>query len=281
MRLFERILAVVYAVILFVLYTQVPCRAEALAEAGEHPPRFLVEVGYDVATGTYGNTTSTTTMSVPLSIGWAATPRLVFGLSIPYLWQNNADVVAGRPVRVPKTLGFGMLPITRNAPASTRNHAVSGVGDLLLSGGYAVLTETDYLPELRPSLGVKLPTADTDLGTGKTDVILGLASSKWLGAWYLYLDGDYTVQGKSSLFQARNFFDYALGVGYEIWDGLRPSIGVKGATPAEEGSGAAIEVEGRVVYALNRAFDLRFHAGRGLSVSAADWEGGCSLGFNF
>lgn len=238
---------------------------------------FSVELGFDVATGSYGNPTSTTTVGVPLSISWFPTPRLDLGLSIPYLWQSNQQVVGGHPVRTAaKTARPMQMPGQKS-----RTQAVNGVGDLLLSAGYAVLAESETLPQLRPVCGVKVPTASDQLGTGAADYLLGVDLAKLLGEWYLYAGGNYTFQGKTELFQARDYADYTVMVGYEVLPGARPALALRGATPAETGVGSVLQLEGRFTYTLSRLWDLKLHLGRGLTRNTADWEGGSSLSYNF
>jgi hypothetical protein len=93
--------------------------------------------------------------------------------------------------------------------------------------------------------------------------------------------GNYTFQGKTSLFTARDFADGEIALGYEVLPGLRPSLGLRGATSAEAGSGGTSLVEGKLVYAATRSVDMKLYLDRGLSTSSATWQGGCSLGYNF
>lgn len=252
------------------------CRADSWDDE-EKPKRFAAELGIDVATGKYGNPTSTTTVMVPLSLLYFATPRLDFGIVVPYLWQSNDLVVGGRPVR--RTLA---QPMPKPKPAATRqNGSVSGVGDLLFSGGYVLHEETEATPQVRGVITIKAPTADQTLGTGVPDETAELQCTKSLADWYLFLDGAYTRQGKTSLFQARNFAEVDGGVGYEVLPGLRPSIGVKGATAAEKNTGGTLQVEGKVVYAATRAVDFKLYLDRGFTTTSPDWQGGCSVGYNF
>ena len=262
--------------IMLVLLAPRLSEADALTDAVNEqakPETLSVESGFDLATGKYGSSSSTNTVSVPLSIVYFPTDRLDVGLSVPYLWQNTQLVVAGKVVRF-----TGVRAAQRRAE---REKPVNGVGDLLLAAGYTLVAESDRLPQLRPVLSVKIPTADTSLGTGEFDETCGLGLSKSLGEWFLFLDGGYTLQGKSDLFVAKNFVDFDLGIGYQILAGLRPSLAVKGASAAQAGVDGNLQIEGKLVYTATRAVDLKLYLDRGLSVSSPDWEGGCSLSYNF
>ena len=260
-----------------VLITQQPVWADPLAEAAaekESQETLSVELGFDHATGKYGNSVSTVTNSFPLSILYFPTSRLDLGVSVPYISQNNGLVVGGRVVR------GAAVPLQQRA-RTARDSRVSGIGDLVLAMGYAPLLESDRFPQLRLVANLKAPTAGTALGTGKFDETLGLGLSKNLGNWYLFLDGGYTFQGKTDLFAARNFVEYDFGLGYEVLSGLRPSLGLKGTSSTEAGVGGNQQVEGKLVYAVTRAFDFKLNLDRGLSVSSPDWEVGCAFGYTF
>ncbi|MBJ6723128.1 transporter [Geomesophilobacter sediminis] len=276
------------ALILFVLGQPARSQAGSGADA-EKKSRVAAEVGFDVATGSYGNPTSTTTVAVPFSLSYLVTPRFDLGLSIPYLWQSNEEVVGGKPVRSGKLVAArGAAPAAppmmgggSSTVSASRTRAVSGLGDLLLSAGYTLLPETDGVPELRAVAGLKVPTADSGLGTGAVDGVAGFTSSKWLGNWYLYLDGDYTVQGRTSLYNARNYFGYDLGVGYEVLPGLRTDFGIKGMTATEEGTGAGLQLEAKVLYVLSRRVFLKTYLDRGLTTWSPDWQGGGAVSISF
>jgi hypothetical protein len=251
-----------------------PVPGRAAAASGGDAASIVLELGLDVATGSYGNPVSTTTVSIPFSFLYLPTPRIDLGLMIAYLRQSNDLVVGGRVVH------GAANPRPRNMMAN-RSEPVQGVGDLVCTAGYLVVKEGDLLPQVRAIGAVKFPTADDSLGTGAFDESLGLALAKSLDDWYLYLGGNYTFQGSTSLFTARNFANGEVGVGYEVLPGLRPSLGLRGATSAESGSGGTALVEGKLVYAASRAVDMKLYLDRGLSTSSATWQGGCSLGYNF
>ena len=261
---------------LAVLLAPVTGSREAFGAGGD-PTKLALEVGLDVATGNYGNAVSTTSVSLPVSLLYLPTSRLDLGAVLPFIRQNNDLVVGGRPVRSRQ----GARPRGMAAGKDGTDGAVRGVGDLVLSAGYTLLPETDSAPQLRPVFAVKVPTAGTTLGTGAFDESLGLNLTKSQGDWYLFLSGDYTLQGKTTLFTARNFADGECGVGYEVSPGLRPSLGVKGASSVEAGVGGTLQVEAKLVYAATRAVDLKLYLDRGLTGSSATWEGGCSLAYNF
>jgi len=264
----------------------------------EKAPTLAVELGCDVAGGRYGSRVNTTTVAFPVSLLYFPTDRLDLGLTAQYLRQNNAFVVEGRVVRNPQLSppaamaartaaaaqpqsGPVAAAAAQTAASQARSRGVQGIGDLYFTAGYLLVREGDLRPQLRPVLTVKFPTAESSLGTGAFDGSVGLTASKGFGSWYLFANGDYTLQGRTSLFTAKNFVDGETGVGYEVLPGLRPSLGVKGATPAEAGVSGTRQGELKMVYAATQRIDVKLNLDRGLSTASPDWEGGLSLTFNF
>ena len=90
-----------------------------------------------------------------------------FSASIPYIRIEGANVVGGEG---------GPIILDPNAPRVER----SGIGDLTLCANWAI-------PEERLSFGldlgrrVKMPTAETGLGTGETDYARSAELSKTFG----------------------------------------------------------------------------------------------------
>ena len=235
----------------------------------QKPTILSAELGFDVATGKYGTRRTTTTISVPLALTYYPVDSVDVGLSIPYIWQNNGLVVGGRRVK----------RIISNSAAA--NHPINGVGDLVLALGYKLVRETDYMPEVHPVVNIKFPTAETGLGSGEYDETFGVEFTKWLRDWYFLADGNYTIQGRSKIFKAKNYFSYDGEVGYEIMEGLRPSLGVKAASPAEQKSSSSVQVEGKITYAFTRSIEAKTYVDGGLTTNVPDWEGGFSLAYSF
>ena len=254
------------------LFTIAPvcCNAE-MASSNPAPNTLSVDLGFDVATGKYGHKIETTTVTVPLALTYYPNDRTDLGISLPYIWQNNGLIVAG------KVIGTNVGGVA----AKAKDEPVSGVGDLVLTLGYVVFKESGYFPQVHPVADIKVPTADKSLGTGEYDETFGLELSKNLKSWYLFLNGGYTVQGKTKLFKALNYASYDGGIGYEILEALRPSIGFKGTTPTEIKVSGLRQAEGVITYTMARSLDLKFYVDRGFTASSPDWEGGLNLSYYY
>lgn len=116
---------------------------------------FEAASGFDYSAGHYGTPTDTTVWSIPLDLK-AQIGRLRLQGSLPYQFiKGPGELVGGVIVLTP---GSSTTPTTR-----------SGIGDLNLSAAYLLTRENGLLPAIEVGGGVKLPTAKTGIGTGKTD----------------------------------------------------------------------------------------------------------------
>ena len=110
-----------------------------------------VDSGLDYSSGKYGAASDTTVFSVPLE-GRLQLDRFRVEFSLPYLSVKGPGVVAGGVV------------VGGSGPVTTR----SGLGDLNVGAAY-LLNKDGTMPAVELEGIVKVPTAATGLGTGKTD----------------------------------------------------------------------------------------------------------------
>ena len=122
------------------------------------------------------------------------TDRLGLSLEIPFVYQSNGNVVssvARGSMPATKTM---MLPVTgmsgmsgsgsgMTSTSAGTSQAESGLGDITLKAGYVLVSEKESMPQIRPTVFVKFPTADKNksLGTGEFDEGFAVEISKWLG----------------------------------------------------------------------------------------------------
>lgn len=265
MTVSHKLRAAVAAAFLIVLSHQAPSDCVA----GE------IEVGLGVGVSRSFSATkgSSTEVTVPLSVKAIVNEQVDLGLVLPlYVHQNIGQGSGNRTI----TVG-GRRINNLTAAVKTSN---DGIGDLDLMYGYTLMKDAGVLPKARTFIDIKLPTARQPIGTGKTDGTLGLELSKWLGDWYLFADGGYTLQGRTTLYRAVNFFDYDAGIGVELMRSILPSIGYKGASPVEIKGGYDSRIEGRITYSAVRAIDFILYADRGLTKASPDWEFGTALRYS-
>ncbi|MDA8130009.1 MAG: transporter [Elusimicrobia bacterium] len=161
-----------------------------LSAAAAEDWKFSSSVNYD--TGKYGTSDRTSSLYIPFTL------KRYFGdaslsVTVPYLRQTSVGavtLVGGRPSRT----GMRMTRTSLTAKETTE----SGLGDILLKGGYPLASERRNSFYLGLAGTLKLPTADRDkgLGTGETDAGGGLEFSKDMpGNWTLLSDAYFTSIG--------------------------------------------------------------------------------------
>jgi len=110
-------------------------------------------IGVDYSKGSYGAAEDTEVLYAPLGLR-ATTPRWRFEAAVPYL-----------RVKGPAGAVVGGVVIPGAGPVTTR----SGLGDVTMSATYQLVEPVAGRTQWELGAGVKLPTADEDLGTGETD----------------------------------------------------------------------------------------------------------------
>jgi hypothetical protein len=247
---------------------------------------WLVSVGAEYASGEAGDGTTTRSTYIPLVVTWFPAPWLDLGVEVPYLVQSGpsgttrlyathqgtmAKVVAGR--------GPGMGMGSGGGGENTQ----SGLGDIILRLGVIALPEGESIPQLRPSLYVKCPTASksSGLGTGEFDAGAGVEAIKWLGSTVLTGEALYNYQGKVSGYGLNNFISYTAGAGYQFNGGVQPMLLLKGSTAPSDSSGQLLEARARLYWPLTRSTALDIFVSRGLVASSPDFGGGLAVQYGF
>ena len=151
--------------------------------------RVLVTTGVGRFTGYYGEEERTTVDVVNLNNRWYF-DRAEVQVSVGYLRIDGpADIifVDGQPIEI----GDG------SAPGESRTE--SGFGDVTLRGEYYLHSGTSTSPWIIGELRVTLPTGDEEkgLGTGATDIEMGLSFIQRFGRINWLADAGYTFVGKS------------------------------------------------------------------------------------
>ncbi len=119
-----------------------------------------MSVGLDYSSGDYGSARDTETWVLPLIAKYETGP-VTLKASLPWIRTTGpGDVIGIGPDRIP------------SEGSENETATESGIGDLVLSGGYLLVRNSALLLEVIGK--VKVPTADEDkaLGTGKTDFAL-------------------------------------------------------------------------------------------------------------
>lgn len=236
---------------------------------------------------------------MPLIVTWLPTDRIDVGVEIPFVYQNNSNVTTdlyrnSQVVAAAKTVARGgpggsggstmqQQSGTGSGSSGSSDSAVSGIGDVILRFGVIALFEERWLPQLRPSLFVKFPTANSydGLGTGEFDAGAGIEASKWFGDTYFLGEVLYNYQGKAEGFGLNNYVSYTLGAGYQLTANLKPMLMLKGASAPSTYSDALLEVRERVLWSFTGTTSLDVYLSQGISDSSPDYGGGIAVIYSF
>jgi len=283
----------VFSLLCLTLVTPFPL----FVHAEEFP--YTVGLGFEFASGTYGTGTRTESVSVPLTLAFYPNERINLSLEIPYVYQSNGNVTSGlfSGTQGGKTM---MLPTSGMGPSGVGSSAMgtggiggvttgnsqqsqNGIGDITLKGGYILVGEKELMPQIRPNLFIKFPTADKEkaLGTGEFDEGFAVEISKWLGKWNTFAEAGYTVQGKTSRLPLRNFIAYNAGVAWQVSDRFRPILFIKGATPPADNSSSLMELRMKLKYQATSHTGIEGYVAKGITTNSPDYGSGFALYYDF
>lgn len=252
--------------------------------------RGSVSLGVEVNSGEYGTPNTITGVYMPLILTWFPTSRIDLGVEIPFVYQNTSYTTVGTSqTTVPVSTRRGARGImATSSPTSTTtsgsaDSSASGLGDLIFRAGVIAYFESDYVPQLRPSVYVKAPTADEaeGLGTGELDAGAGIEASKWIDDTHLTGEMFYNYQGKVAGLGLKNYFNYTAGAGYQITEQLQPMVLVKGSTATSSGLEAPLELRARLLWSMTKAATLDTFVSHGLSDSSPEYGGGVAMIYSF
>ena len=137
-----------------------------------------------------------TTTLLPVAIPYNMTTKGVAGLIVPMVFKE-----------------------LRRSGTTTSS---SGLGDISLFAKYVVVQMDRHQQTLRlaPKVVLKLPTGDEEgapaLGSGSTDLSLGVVGARLKGRLGLYAEGQYQVTGKGNGRQFGNGLAYNLALAYRL-----------------------------------------------------------------
>jgi len=259
---------------------------------GETASSFSISLGFEFASGDYGTTQTSDSYSIPLTIGYYPGERFDFTLEIPYLYQSDSSTVSLGNNRVPTqtssspTGGQGMggpggginaVPAAVTGEATTvTSSSQSGLGDISLTAGFLLITESTSVPMIRPLAYIKIPTADKEkgLGTGAFDFGGGLSVAKNFGNLATYVEALYNYPGTTSTYGPDNYLTYQGSLRYQLTQNLNLGGAVSGGTPAFAEASDYLEIQVTSSYRVSQRGSLGVYLGKGLTDSSPDYTTG-------
>jgi hypothetical protein len=254
-----------------------------------------IGVGFELTTGDYGTDTDTTALFIPFTLALQPSENWGVSLEIPYVYQNNTNVIASQASPRGSTIRSAQLTAAMRDRAgnsmagmqSTANTDPSesrwGLGDISLRVAYNLIHETESIPLIRPSVTVKFPTADEShgLGTGEFDEEIAVEFAKWLGDWTLFVQPGYTFQRNSPDIPLKDYWTLNGGLGYQLTDRFQPMVMLKSAGAPVEGAGSLLEARLRLKYLATQRTGIEGYLAKGLTTSTADYGTGLAIYYDF
>ena len=229
---------------------------------------FSVGSGIHYSSGTYGESTKTQIVSIPLTARYDM-DAWSFKAVVPWLRiSGDNDVVpgAGR--------------VDRGRARDRR--AVSGMGDSTVSATYMM-----YGAGNRSGVGVggKLKVASGDeeqgLGTGSNDVSLQVEGFQTLERNTVFGAVGYTVFGNSPLANFENVLNAGVGVTHRLATGDSVGLAFDARQAGTPAPAAQRELTGFWSHRLDRAWRMQAYVMKGFARGSPDWGTGVSAAYVF
>ncbi len=162
----------------------------------------------------------------------------------------------------------------------------SGLGDTILRGRYYLVDDPgpgSWIPALAPFVKLKLPTADDDenLGTGETDVGLGLEFDKTFPGFFIFGDLSYTFMGDPPGLDFRDRPAVFLGAGRRVTEVLTLSAFVDWRRALVAGNDDPLELGGVATVRISPVLSVSPYAFVGLTDGSPDWGIGTEVSWRF
>ncbi len=211
--------------------------------------RKYVEISGGYLTGDFGTPLKSDLYYISPAIGYVA-PRYEVTITAPYLRLTNE--LAGQ------------------------TNTESGIGDILLRGGYVLMPETNGGTSLDGLFAIKIPTADEakGLGTGETDLGASISLHQRFEKYRMSLMGGYIKIGDPALVDFNDLYVYGIGITREFRT-TEISASFEGRRALLPGSDGPQEIHLRFFHLLNQDYSIKGGAFAGLN------DGGPDFGMNF
>jgi len=164
--------------------------------------RPTLSVGLDASTGRYGDTDTTTTFIVPLSVRLPFSKNFTTSASISRVQISGPNVVVGADGR--PLPGVGLVRSSR-----------SGIGDLSLGATWEIPIKSDHW-SVQASSRIKVPLGQKSKGlsTGKADYS-GKVEVTYISLPFApFVSVEYQVLGKPAGFELRNTLNTSIGTAW-------------------------------------------------------------------
>ena len=231
-----------------------------------------VGTGFDYTSGKYGASQSTDTLYIPFYVRYETGP-LVLKVTVPYLRMTGPGNVIGAG-------GDRIVVPGRDVGRRTE----SGLGDVIVSAFYNVVSETRAPVGLDLGVKAKLGTADEKkgLGTGQNDYAVQADAFKPLaGANTLFASLGYRWYGDPPGFTLNNVFYGALGFSHRFSSQASAGLAYDYRPEITPGGGEISELTAFYSHRFSREWKLQPYALIGFGRASPDYGVGAQLAYAF
>ena len=222
---------------------------DAAAQADSNS--FELSTGFDYSIGKYGAALDTSIKSVPVEAK-AQLGRLRLQASLPYVWITGPGQIVGGVV------------VGSSSPTAVAKR--QGLGDLSLGGAYRLTNENGALPVIELGGNVKLATADTTIGTGKTDYGVNVALYKSVGSQAtLFGSVGYSWLGSPAAYQLKDGITAYGGLNLRPNPAVNLGASVSYREPVATGLKGQAVVSPYMTYRFSQRLGLTAYATAGLN----------------
>lgn len=214
--------------------------ATQLSNAKPDTTEFELATGADYSIGSYGASSDTTVWSVPVEAKLRS-GRFRISASLPWVSIKGPGKVVG-----------GVVVFD---PSSTTPVTNSGIGDLTIASGFLLNNESGAIPAFELGGSVKIPTASTQIGTGKTDYSVQLSAFKTVTpGTMLFGSVGYSWLGSPATYQLENGFTATAGLNVKP----SPLTDLGASFSYREPVAAGLKSQEVIAPYLTHRFDKRF-----------------------
>jgi hypothetical protein len=200
---------------------------------------------------------------------------------------HTYDIPFGLTYGLVRTLevgaGFGGRIEAREEVFDFRESA-GGMGDLVLGAKWNFWSEERGFASQALAFASKLPTADSDLGTGQPDFDLTYIASKSLSqAWSVHLNAGYTWVGDTDADPLEDIFHAGAAGSWQASDRIELVAELYTDVVVGRESDSALAIGGGVRWAAFKNWVFDTLVGAGLAGEAPDWRvtAGLTWAFDF
>ncbi len=235
-------------------------------------------MGANYSTGDYGTGQDVDIWYVPFAANFE-TGRWNMGLTVPYISITSAgDVVGGTDAPI----------VTKKKKTKTTGGVVdrtteSGLGDVVGSVGYALLSGNDGMPFVELTGKVKFPTASESesLGTGEFDYTAQLDLAQAFGKVTPFATLGYRIIGDAPGTDLDNIFLASAGAVYAFNDQLSAGAALDYRQATTSSADDSVEFSPYVSWGLSDHLALDFYGLLGFSDGSPDIGSGLQLTITF